>query len=254
MNGVKLAPLIGLKDSEPVELEPLATLFDTLPPPVQLNELPPPPFVPLIRPMPKRAFNKDPNMKLSKQKELDYSTLNTDHDMNRLWTIYLNQQQDLGVDISDKQAMAKAYQKLGKNELNILRMTELSLLAKKAAQASSGGTKSNKVIGLKQRTHKSINKRQKRKKMIRDELKRQLGTLTTLPESEGFPWKAIVSEKGFRNLKLEGWPENIPLSKRIDDFNPFELDKFEQCIKTGSLKIVTMNYTDEEEGESSSSM
>lgn len=71
--------------------------------------------------------------------------------------------------------MAKAYHKLSKNELNISRMTELSLLAKKAAQASNGATKSNKVIGLKQRTHKSINKRQKRKKMIRDELKRQLG-------------------------------------------------------------------------------
>lgn len=96
MNGVKLAPLIGMKDSEPVELESLATLFDTLPQPVQSNELPPPPFVPLVRPMPTRALNKDPNIKLSKQKELDYSTSNTDHDVNRLWAIYLNQQQDLG--------------------------------------------------------------------------------------------------------------------------------------------------------------
>lgn len=72
-----------------------------------------------------------------------------------------------------------------------------------------------------------------------------LDKFTTVPKSEGFPWKAILSKKGYRNLKLEGWPRNIPISKRIDDFNPFELDKFEQSIKNGSIKIVNMHDVDE---------
>ena len=61
---------------------------------------------------------------------------------------------------------------------------------------------------------------------------------TTLSETEGFPWKAIVSKSGFRDLKLLGWPKAIPRLKRIDDFNPVELNLFEQGIQSGSIKIV----------------
>lgn len=65
---------------------------------------------------------------------------------------------------------------------------------------------------------------------------------TDFPESEGFPWKAIISERGYRQLRLKGWPDSIPISKRIDDFNPSELNIFEEAIRTGTLGIVKMKF------------
>ncbi|GAA5812081.1 hypothetical protein MFLAVUS_005531 [Mucor flavus] len=233
MNGLQLAPIKGYSANAEVELEPLASLltsFERLP----LNDSS---SIPLLRPTPV-SINQY-QIPFDSKKKSPFR-----NDINQLWSIYLKQQQDTGVDISNKQAMAKAYYQLDEKELNILRKvgksTSNTSLLKKRAPASARIT-----IDLRKRLHKPVNRRQKRKKMIRDELKRQLNTFTTIPKSEGFPWKAILSKKGYRNLKLEGWPRNIPISKRIDDFNPVELDKFEQSIKNGSIKIVNMHDIDE---------
>lgn len=80
-------------------------------------------------------------------------------------------------------------------------------------------------------------------------LKFPLGIFIHFPESEGFPWKAIVSEKGYRDLKLEGWPGSIPVLKRIDDFNPSELNIFEDGINNRTIKIVKMKEADHYETE-----
>ncbi|KAG2232539.1 hypothetical protein BDF21DRAFT_499042 [Thamnidium elegans] len=216
-----------------VKLEPLASLltsFEGLP----LND---PNSIPLLRPIPV-SINQC-RISFTHKKQSSFR-----NDINQLWSIYLKQQQNIGVDISNKQVMAKAYHQLSEKELTTLRKlvktTSDGNLLKKRVSISAKIT-----IDLRKRLHKPVNRRQKRKKIIRDELKRQLNMFTALPESEGFPWKAILSKKGYRNLKLEGWPKNIPISKRIDDFNPFELDKFEQSIKSGSIKIVNRNYIDE---------
>jgi hypothetical protein len=47
-----------------------------------------------------------------------------------------------------------------------------------------------------------------------------------------------VSKSGFRDLKLVGWPRAIPRLKRIDDFNPNELNLFEEGLDSGTIKIV----------------
>ncbi|KAI9255913.1 hypothetical protein EDC94DRAFT_617158 [Helicostylum pulchrum] len=233
MNGVKLAPIKGYSANTKVELEPLASLlasFERLP----LNDSS---SIPLLRPIPV-SINQC-KIPFTSEKKSSFR-----NDINQLWSIYLKQQQNTGVDTSKKQAMAKAYHQLGEKKLNVLRKlgktkSDLNLLKNRVPVSA------RITIDLRKRSHKPVNRRQKRKKMIRDELKRQLNMFTTIPESGGFPWKAILSKKGYRDLKLEGWPRNIPISKRIDDFNPFELDNFEQSIKNGSTKIANMHYIDE---------
>lgn len=43
---------------------------------------------------------------------------------------------------------------------------------------------------------------------------------------------------------MEGWPNIIPISKRIDDFNPSELNIFEESIKNRTMKIVKIEGMD----------
>lgn len=184
------------------------------------------------------------------------------NDVNCLWTVYLNQQLKLGVDISDRQAMAKSYHDLNADqvqELKDLKENDSSIMSNENSIPTQSKKRKSNISqqrrGKQQQpiveepprkiratiakaVPKSVNKRQQRKKKIRDELKRQLSTFTTLSETEGFPWKAIVSKSGFRNLKLVGWPRVIPRLKRIDDFNPVELDLFEDGLDKGSIKII----------------
>lgn len=186
MNGLKLAPIKDYSANVEVELEPLASLltsFERLP----LNDSS---SIPLLRPTP--VLINQCQIPFNSKKNSSFR-----NDINQLWSIYLKQQQDIGgkhflnmchkkkefikiqilkiVDISNKQAMAKAYYQLGEKELNILRRlsknTSNTNLIKKRAPASARIT-----IDLQKRLHKPVNRRQKRKKMIRDELKRQLST------------------------------------------------------------------------------
>ncbi|KAI7891696.1 uncharacterized protein EV154DRAFT_602198 [Mucor mucedo] len=258
MNSIKLAPLIGLTADPHVELESLSSLIQTYPLPNSHTQNYAP-FINQINPIKKKPIvtisgaldtvapisMKRSSTRTSRRNRRDQCSPLSINDVNDLWGVYLRQQEDFGVDTSDKQAMARRYHKLDRDQVRTLKILSGKTEPDDNAPIEIPRKSKNKVAPESvKRSDKPVNKRQKRKKMIRDELKRQLSMFTDFPGSEGFPWKAIISERGYRQLKLIGWPNNIPISKRIDDFNPSELNIFEDAIRTGTLRIIKMKDVD----------
>ncbi|KAG2207982.1 hypothetical protein INT47_010966 [Mucor saturninus] len=230
MNSIKLAPLIGLTADPHVELESLSSLIQTYPLPNSHTQNYAP-FINQINPIKKKPIvtisgaldtvapisMKRSSTRTSRRNRRDQCSPLNINDVNDLWGVYLRQQEDFGVDTSDKQAMARRYHKLDRDQVRTLKIL-------------SGKTEpdDNAPIEIPRKSKNKVTP----------------GMFTDFPGSEGFPWKAIISERGYRQLKLIGWPNNIPFSKRIDDFNPSELNIFEDAIRTGTLRIIKMKDVD----------